>query len=273
MERARLEGIELSYELSGAGEPVVLIHAGVCADFFAPLVDEPALRGYRLLRYHRVGYGASGSVEGAVSFVQQAVHCRELMRSVGIERAHVAGHSSSVGIALQLALDAPDAVQTLALLDPARPAEPTELHAEMVGALTAALERYRAGDAAGAVDAFLTGVCGPGYRAPLEQALPGAVQQAVADAYAFFEQEIPAVMEWSFGPDESGRVAQPALVVVGERSEPVYRERRDLLLAWLPNAEAFELAGATHLLQVQNPSGLAEALAAFFGRHPISTTV
>jgi 3-oxoadipate enol-lactonase len=81
------------------------------------------------------------------------------------------------------------------------------------------------------------------------------------------------VREWSFGLDEARRVAQPALVVVGERSEPVYRERQDLLLAWLPNAEAFELAGATHLLQVQNPRGLAEALAVFLGRHPISTTV
>jgi pimeloyl-ACP methyl ester carboxylesterase len=272
MERAQVDGLELSYEVRGSGEPVVLIHAGVCADFFAPLVDEPALQGYRLLRYHRVGYGASGSVEGPVSFARQAAYCHALMREVGIERAHVAGHSSSVGMALQLALDAPDAVQTLALLDPARPATPTELHAEMVESLVAALERYRAGDAAGAVDDFLRGVCGPGYRAPLEQALPGAVEQAVVDADAFFEQEVPAVMEWSFGPDEARRVHQPALAVVGERSEPVYRERRDLLLSWLPNAETFELPGATHLLQVENPRGLAEALAAFFARHPIAVT-
>jgi 3-oxoadipate enol-lactonase len=273
MERARVEGVELAYELRGAGEPVVLIHAGVCADFFAPLVDEPALRGYRLLRYHRVGYGASGKVEGAVSFARQAAYCRALMDAAGIERAHVAGHSSSVAMALQLALDAPDAVQTLALLDPARPAPQTELHAQMVESLVAVLERHRSGDTAGAVDAFLRRVCGPGYRAPLERALPGAVEQAVADADAFFGQEVPAVMEWSFGPDEASRVDQPALVVVGERSEPVFRERCELLLSWLPNAEPFELTGATHLLQVENPRGLAEALAAFFARHPISTTV
>ena len=58
---------------------------------------------------------------------------------------------------------------------------------------------------------------------------------------------------------------------LGERSEPFFRERRDLLLSWLPNAEPFELPGATHLLQVENPRGLAEALAAFFARHPIAT--
>jgi pimeloyl-ACP methyl ester carboxylesterase len=46
-----------------------------------------------------------------------------------------------------------------------------------------------------------------------------------------------------------------------------YGERRDLLLAWLPNAEPFELRGATHLLQAENPGAMAEALAAFFSRH------
>ena len=33
MERAPIDGIELEYEIRGTGEPVVLMHAGVCADF------------------------------------------------------------------------------------------------------------------------------------------------------------------------------------------------------------------------------------------------
>ena len=49
----------------------------------------------------------------------------------------------------------------------------------------------------------------------------------------------------------------------------MFRERRDLLLAWLPNAETFELPAATHLLHVQNPGAMANALAAFFSRHPL----
>jgi pimeloyl-ACP methyl ester carboxylesterase len=77
------------------------------------------------------------------------------------------------------------------------------------------------------------------------------------------------VMQWSLGREEAGRIAHPALAVLGENSHPVFRERRDLLLAWLPNAEPFELRGATHLLQVENPGAMAEALAAFFSRHPL----
>ena len=94
MPRATLDGIELEYEVRGAGEPgagepVVLMHAGICADFFQPLMEESALtQRYHLLSYHRVGYGRSSRVAGPVSIAQQAAHCRSLLRYLGIERAH-----------------------------------------------------------------------------------------------------------------------------------------------------------------------------------------
>jgi hypothetical protein len=92
MQRAPIDGIELEYEICGTGEPVVLIHAGLCADFFRPLIEQRALTDrYTLLRYHRTGYAGSGVLPGAVGFAQQAEHCRALMSHLGIERAHVVG--------------------------------------------------------------------------------------------------------------------------------------------------------------------------------------
>ena len=119
------------------------------------------------------------------------------------------------------------------------------------------------------MDTFLGGVFGPGYREPLERGLPGSFEQAVADADAFFGSELPALQAWSFTQAEARRVTQPVLAVVGEHSASTFPERRELLLAWLPNVEPFELPDATHLLHVQNPRGMAEALAAFFARHPL----
>ena len=60
------------------------------------------------------------------------------------------------------------------------------------------------------------------------------------------------------------------MAVVGEHSASTFPERRELLLSWLPNVEAFELPGATHLLHVQNAEGMAEALASFFARNPLA---
>lgn len=48
--RADLGGIRLAYEVRGTGEPVVLLHAGVFADWFVPLLEQSALT-----ERHRLG--------------------------------------------------------------------------------------------------------------------------------------------------------------------------------------------------------------------------
>ena len=55
MESATVNGVDLDYEVSGAGEPVLLI-SPVIADGFLPLLAEPALADrYQLIRYHKRG--------------------------------------------------------------------------------------------------------------------------------------------------------------------------------------------------------------------------
>jgi pimeloyl-ACP methyl ester carboxylesterase len=278
MTQARIDGVQIEYEVRGEGEPVILIHAALCAQWFKPLLGEPALDRYRLIRYDRAGYGGSSRVAGSVSIAEQAAHCRSLMQHLGIRRAHIVGHSSGGVMAIQLALDAPEAVHSLALLEPAL-MTPTSGPQVAQTVLMPALERYRCGDKAGAVDLFLRGVAGPDYRLALERGLPGAFEQCVADADAFFAQEMPALRAWSFSRDDAQRIVQPVFALTGERSDDVrpagktgarvFQERHELLLSWIGHAEPFVLPGATHLLQVENPGGMAQALAAFFARHPI----
>ena len=51
--------------------------------------------------------------------------------------------------------------------------------------------------------------------------------------------------------------------------DPIWKERQQVLLEWLPNVEPFVLSGAGHLLQIENPRGMAEGLAVFFARHKV----
>jgi pimeloyl-ACP methyl ester carboxylesterase len=274
MERAAVDGLELEYGLHGSGEPVVLIHWGVGVAWAEPLIAEPALADrYRLLSYHRAGFGGSSRIDGPISMADHAEHCRLLMGHQGIERAHVVGHSSSALIVLQLALNSPDAVHTLALLESARPVPPTETQARFVrDFVEPAVQRYRQGDKIAAVDTWCRGVFGSDYRGALDRGLPGAFEQAVAAADAFFAQELPAVQQWSFTQEDASRITRPVLAVLGENTAPTFPERRELLLSWLPNVEPFDLPEATHLLHAQNPHGMAEGLAAFYERHPLPTT-
>jgi pimeloyl-ACP methyl ester carboxylesterase len=270
LERARIDGAELEYEVVGTGEPVVCIHGAFIADAFRPLLAEPSLAGhYRLIHYHRRGYAGSSRAAGPVSVARQAADCRALLRHLGVDRSHVVGHSYGGAVALQLALDTPDAVHSLALLEPA-----LAVGASAQGyreSLTRAAERYREMGAAVVVDESLR-ARSPGYRAILDRTLPGAFAQAVADAGTCFECELPGLLGWRFGEAEARRVGQPALAVLGGASEalgPRFGETYRLLLEWLPRAEGFILPGATHFLQLEDPRGMAQGLAAFWARHPL----
>ena len=274
MNIARLDGVDIEYEVHGDGEPVLLIHPGIFADWFLPLLQQPALSSYQLVHYHRAGCRRSGRLKGQPTLAQHAEHAHLLLRLLGIASAHVVGHSSSGNVALQLALDGHDAVHSLAILEPALmtvPSAPTSR--VFVGT---ALQQYRSGDHAAAIDTFLRGTCGPDYRVALDRSLPGSFERAVADASTFFEQELPALQQWSFGRDRATFIMQPTLAVVGARSlefDPIWGERHQLLLDWLPNVEPAVIPETSHLLQVESPLAVADSLSKFFMRHRFALAV
>jgi len=269
---ANIAGITLEYDVAGAaaGNPIVFIHGAFIADTFLPLAAEPSLtEHFRLITYHRRGYAGSSHIPGPVSVAQQATDCRALLRHLGVARTHVVGHSYGGCIALQLALDAPELVGTLTLLEPGLMAGASAESYRT--ALAHGVERYRAVGAAIAVDGFMQARW-PGYQDALEGVLPGAVAQAVADASTWFEGEVPGVFDWRFGEAEARHITQPVLSVLGGESDALwdrFGEIHRLLLAWLPDAEGVVLPGTTHFLQVQEPRGTAAALATFFDRHSL----
>src|SRR5215207_5689322 len=167
LERTRTDGAELEYEVSGRGEPAVFIHGAFIADTFRPLLAEPSLGGrYRLILYHRRGYAGSSRASGPVSVARQAADCRALLRHLGVERAHVVGHSYGGIVALQLALDATSVVHSLAVLEPALAVGASaQAYRE---SLAGGTQRYREAGAEVVVDEFLRARW-PGYRATLDR--------------------------------------------------------------------------------------------------------
>ena len=128
---------------------------------------------------------------------------------------------------------------------------------------------YRSGDTAGEIDGFLRHACGDGYRPVLEQVIPGAFDQALAEADLFFQAEMPAVQRWSFGPGDAERVKQPVLNVIGAQSASTVRRRRRTRAVLVPDAQRLKIPSAGHLLMVQNPSAVALGLEDHIARHPI----
>jgi benzoate-CoA ligase family protein len=264
MERARVNGVELEYELRGSGQPVLLIHGSHLARSYLPLLARRELTERCLLiRYHRRGFLGSSSPTGPVSIKDQAADALALLEYVDVPGAHVVGHSYGGSIALQLAHDAPDRVHSLVLLEAALLSVPG---GDEVSKLVAAATRlYRQGDWELAVDPFLGG---PRDRADIARAIPGGLEQAIRDMDTYFQIEAPAHEEWRFTAREAERIKQPVLFVNGSESTRLYRNCRDQIKEWIPQTETAVLSRATHSLHVQNPEGAAKILLGFIARHP-----
>ena len=117
MQHARVNGVDLEYDVRGAGEPVLLI-SPVVADGFLPLLSEPALADrYQLITYHKRGWAGSTHTLAPVSVEDHAIDAAALLAHLGVRRAHVVGHSSGAAVALQLALLRPEIVRTLLMPD------------------------------------------------------------------------------------------------------------------------------------------------------------
>jgi pimeloyl-ACP methyl ester carboxylesterase len=273
MESVKVNGVELEYEAVGSGEPVLLI-SPVLADGFLPLLSEPALADrYQLIRYHKRGWAGSTHTPAPVSIADHAADAAALLDQLGVPRAHIAGHSSGAAVAAQLALDHPENVHTLILLELSLLSVASgEAFLNRAGS---AFEAYASGDHAGALAMFTSAVSGldwPTCQAVLEERMPGSVEQAIRDADTFFGIELPALTEWAFDAEQAAAIRRPVLSVLGAETQPLWVEVADFLHSSLPRVEDCTIDGVGHLLHIQRPEPVARGMAEFLGRHAMATT-
>ena len=253
----------MQYEERGSGPAVVLVHAGVFSTWFAQLFASAALDGFRVVRPIRPGYGTLPRPPDHYGLADHATRCATQLAEIGIPRAYWVGHSSSCSILLQLALDYPGLVEGLILFETARPSGPVQraYAPHFIGPALAAAAR---GDIAGAFDVFLSGVGGAGYRQILDAQLgAGATADAVRESAYFFTDELPAIGQWVFGPQQAATVETPALIMTGTTSPPWFAENGDLLAHMLPNTRQVTLDGANHLGPLTHADDMARITADF----------
>jgi pimeloyl-ACP methyl ester carboxylesterase len=263
----------VSYDERGAGVPVLLVHAGLFSDWFLPVSRAPELDDFRVVRARRAGYVPAHPTTAHLTIEDHARHCAALIDALDLGSVHLVGHSSSCLVGLQLALDRPDAVRSLVLLEPAPggalqgPAD----HDFVAAVVGPAMGAFAGGDHEAAFDTFMRAVGGDDYRELLERRLgPGAWRRAIQESAFFFGDEAQAVQEWSFGGAQASRIRQPALVVLGGDSAArtaLFGETVERLATLLSNGRSVTLAGVDHMMPLQNPTAIARLVAEFARAH------
>lgn len=116
---ARVGGHQVRYEVAGEGEPVVLVH-GLSGSTRWWVRNITALAGeYRVYLVDLPGFGAMRRLRRHFVLAEAASWLAGWMEAVGLEEAHLVGHSMGGYVCLRLAAQRPDTVRRLVLVAPA----------------------------------------------------------------------------------------------------------------------------------------------------------
>ncbi|MCG3754765.1 alpha/beta fold hydrolase [Amycolatopsis sp. Poz14] len=240
------------------GDVTLLLHAGGFEAWFAPLAG---LLDGRVIRMRRAGYAGGPEPSGLVDLAGHAAHAAALLERLHAVPATVIGHSSGSAIALQLAQDRPELVSRLVLCEPPLidalidPADLADVRATIGPAIGKAMHAMGNGDLPAAFDAFMSAVCGPGYRGVLGETLgQDGLARAERDSGFFFANEIPALNGWT--PGDLASITAPVVFVQGAASPQATHRMIARLAALLPDARVVTLEHANHLLPLTHPAEL-----------------
>lgn len=114
---ALVNGIRMHYQRAGAGPPLVLLHGWPQTSYCWHRLVEPLAETYTVIAPDLRGYGRTDKPNTGYDKRTMATDVAELVHTLGFERVGVVGHDRGARIAHRWALDRPDEVSRLAVLD------------------------------------------------------------------------------------------------------------------------------------------------------------
>jgi len=113
---ARVNGLNVYYEIHGTGESLILLHGGLGAtDMVGGLLSLLA-NGRQVIAVDLQAHGRTADIDRPLSYEAMANDIAALMPVLGIERADFMGYSLGAGVALRTAIQHPDVVRKLVVV-------------------------------------------------------------------------------------------------------------------------------------------------------------
>jgi len=111
-----LHGRRAMYRVAGSGPPIVLIHGMINSSRHWEAVASRLAASHRVIAPDLIGHGGSATPRGDYSLGAHASSIRDLLATLGVERATIVGHSLGGGVAMQFFYQFPQRTERLVLV-------------------------------------------------------------------------------------------------------------------------------------------------------------
>jgi pimeloyl-ACP methyl ester carboxylesterase len=249
-----IEGKQVYYEMAGEGPTVVLIHAGFLDHRMWDDQWDVLRRHYRVLRYDMRGYGKSDSLNAPTA---RRAELAALLQQVGVDRAYFVGCSMGGTTALDFALEHPDQVLGLVIVN----GDPSgfEMQGAMPPEVTEMIDAIQQRDLPRISELQMRlWIDGP-YRQPHE--VNGTVRQRAAAMnqvpvrnFTFVVADMnPADPLQPPATERLHEIHVPTLCIVGALDNPEINRAADVIVAGIAGARKEVIKGAAHIPNMEQP--------------------
>ncbi|HTT75093.1 MAG TPA: alpha/beta fold hydrolase [Candidatus Binataceae bacterium] len=265
MERARINQVELAYQLRGSGSPLVMIHGAQGDQMMFNDLAAHFASNYRVLTFDQRGSGLSEKPDMDYSIAMLADDSAALMDHAGFDTAHIVGVSMGGMIALEFVLRHPGKTRSL-VLGCTTPGGPKAIRiggSAFTNAYSAtpmsAEERGRA-----LAEAAFT----KGYIEKHPEIIPSMIEarrQRPIDPTAL-DHRLKAALHHDVY-DRLGEIKAPALVISGKDDALISWQNSRLIADHIRGAELIILEPAGHCFWLEQPQQSFDAISNFLKSH------
>jgi len=267
MPRVRVSDIELSYDVVGEGDPVLLV-TGWGADSMAWMMNTPPLaERYKVVTVDNRGMGLSDRPHTPYTVEMMAGDTIALLRHLEVGPVHLVGHSLGGMISQHVALKAPELLRSLTLM--ATSANIPVMSGTLVNLWSGILEKV--GIEAHADNVIIWLLSGPYIEQNWE--LVQMLRQMMLDHWAqvpldpvCFRRQGEAIEKHQV-LDRLGAVRTPTLVLGAEQDILIPPRHSEDLARAIPGAELVILKNCAHGLNLEVPGEFAQTLLGWLDRN------
>jgi pimeloyl-ACP methyl ester carboxylesterase len=259
MPRASINDLPIYYDSSGKGEPLVFLHGLGSSSADWQLQVEYFRDQYQCITSDTRGHGRSGKPPGPYSVAQFASDTAGLLDYLGMAGVHLIGLSMGGSIAFQMAVDYPERVKSMVIINSAPAVVPSNFSEKLKiwqrQYLFRILSMERIGKTIGA-RLFPK----PDQKPLLDEFV---VRWSKNDKKAYMAATM-ALVGWSV-LDRIASIKAPTLVIASDNDYTPVTAKEEYV-ARMPNAELLVIEDARHAVCVAQPEKVNPAIEAFLKR-------
>ncbi len=251
MPEVRVNGVSLTYDDAGSGPAVILVHGNVASARWWEKVS-PLLEGrYRVIAPDLRGFGRSEKPGTGYAIGQYARDLEALADALRLKGAHWVGHSLGGSVIMQVALDRPELVASLTLIDPG-PAEGLQTPADRFPILEATTKNR---------DWMKLALVNIAATAPKDADFEALVDDAMLAGGVLVPNALD-LNHWNI-QSRLGEIRVPALIIMGEKDPLVPFDAVKRTAQGLSNCRLEVIPSITHSPPIESPNALVQFIVEF----------